>query len=103
MLTGSPPEVAEPVQPKAYTTDIGGVAVQLAADYGVFSPAGIDAGTRLLLNVALRGPKVTTLADIGTGYGPLAVGLVRSGLAAHAVATDIDCVALWLARAQRRD
>lgn len=99
VLTGRPP--AEPPsleEPAGFTAGIGDASVRMAADFGVFSPSAVDAGSRLLLDVALGTPAVPVLADIGTGYGPLAVGLVRAGLAARALATDVDCVALWLAR-----
>ncbi len=96
-LMGQPPEDADLPEPKQFTVEIGDAVVHLAADYGVFSPGEIDAGTGLLLEVAKRGPAVEVLADIGTGYGPLAIGLVRNGIAERAVATDVDCVALWLA------
>jgi 16S rRNA G1207 methylase RsmC len=97
LLSGQAPAAACLPEPRQFTAEIGGTSVRLAADYGVFSPAEIDAGTRLLLDVALRGPSVAALADIGTGYGPLAIGLLASGIAQRAVATDVDCIALWLA------
>jgi 16S rRNA G1207 methylase RsmC len=97
LLTGQPPPTTELPEPRQFTADIGAIRVQLAADYGVFSPAEIDAGSQLLLDVALRGPSVAALADIGVGYAPLAIGLVRNGIARRAVATDVDCIALWLA------
>jgi 16S rRNA G1207 methylase RsmC len=67
------------------------------ADYGVFSPAGIDAGSALLLEVAARLSPVDAVADIGVGYGALAISLVAGGLASRAVATEVDSIALWLA------
>lgn len=102
-LTGQPPapDPRDPPrlpEPRSFTTTIGAAELTLAADFGVFSPTEIDAGTRLLLDVALRGPAARTLADIGTGYGPLAIGLLRNGIAQRAVATDVDCIALWLAQ-----
>jgi 16S rRNA G1207 methylase RsmC len=96
-LSGQAPAAADLPEPRRFTADVGGIQLRLAADYGVFSPNGIDAGTQLLLRVALLGPPVTALADIGTGYAPLAVGLLRNGIARRAVATDVDCIALWLA------
>jgi 16S rRNA (guanine1207-N2)-methyltransferase len=96
-LRGAAPPPGPPPRPATFTTSVGGQQLELAADWGVFSPGHVDEGTRLLLDVALAGPPVEAVADVGIGYGPLAVGLVHAGLAARAVGTDVDSVALWLA------
>jgi 16S rRNA (guanine1207-N2)-methyltransferase len=98
LLIGRPPADAILPEPRDFVAEIGAERLRLAADYGVFSPGEVDMGTELLLQVALRGPAVEVLADIGIGYGPLAIGLIRNGIACRSVATDIDCVALWLAQ-----
>jgi 16S rRNA G1207 methylase RsmC len=96
-LSGAiPPEAVAP-PPRRFQATLAGRPVELFADYGVFSPDHIDDGTALLLEVALRTPRVDRVADVGTGYGPLAVGLLLGGVAAAAVGTDTDCIALWLA------
>jgi 16S rRNA G1207 methylase RsmC len=102
-LSGRAPAVAELPEPNRFSANVGGIPLRLAADYGVFSPNEIDAGTELLLRVALQGSPVPSLADIGTGYAPLAIGLVRNGIAARAAATDVDCIALWLAERNAAD
>ncbi|MEI7033332.1 methyltransferase [Streptomyces pratensis] len=96
-VTGLPPRSAELPEAKAFSGAIGSVELDFLADYGVFSPGHVDDGTALLAEVALRQSPVEVLADIGVGYGPLAIGLVRNGVARRAVATDVDCLALWLA------
>lgn len=96
-ITGQPPHTAELPETKSFTDTVGSVELDFLADYGVFSPGHIDDGTALLAKVALRQEPVEVLADIGVGYGPLAIGLVRNGVARRAVATDVDCLALWLA------
>lgn len=97
-LFGRPPADPPPLpEPRRFTARIGGRELSLEADYGVFSPNRVDDGTALLAEVALAGPPVEVVADVGVGYGPLAVGLVAGGLAGRAVATDVDCLALWLA------
>jgi len=96
-LCGPPPPLPPRPEPRRFAAELGERRVDLAADYGVFSPERIDDGTALLLDVALRHPPVDRVADVGTGYGPLAIGLVLGGVAGAAVATDVDCVALWLA------
>jgi 16S rRNA G1207 methylase RsmC len=102
LLSGSPPEHAELPPPRQFSTRLGGREVTLAADYGVFSPEHIDEGTKLLLSIALDSPRVPSVADIGTGYGPLAIGLQLAGVAESAIGADVDCVALWLAAENAR-
>lgn len=97
-ISGLPPMEAEFPQARQFTAVIGGRELSFFADYGVFSPGRVDDGTRWLAEVALGLAPVTTVADIGVGYGPLAVALVCNGVAQHAVATDVDCLALWLAQ-----
>ena len=99
-LTGRVPEPAdEPAESpiRAYGTSIGGRPVELLADFGVFSPDRVDDGTALLLTRTLELPPTDVVADIGTGNGVLAVGLMVGGHTRRAVGTDVDCVALWLA------
>jgi 16S rRNA G1207 methylase RsmC len=96
-LRGQAPATAPEPAPRRFITEVDGVTLRLEADYGVFSPQGLDAGTRLLMDVALGQPVEGAVADIGTGYGPLAIGLLATGRAQRAVATDVDCIALWLA------
>jgi 16S rRNA G1207 methylase RsmC len=98
VLAGPVPAAPMLPEPRCFDAQVGGQQLRFAADYGVFSPGGLDAGTELLLDVALRATPGEALADIGIGYGPLAIGLVRNGIGQRAVATDVDCIALWLAR-----
>ena len=96
-LHGVRPPTAVLPEPASFIARLGGHQARLAADYGVFSPDHVDAGTALLLEVALLHPPVDTVADIGIGYGALAIGLVVNSVAQEVVATDVDCIALWLA------
>jgi 16S rRNA G1207 methylase RsmC len=89
------PSTALP-EPASFIARLGSHQARLAADYGVFSPDHVDDGTSLLLDVALRRPPVDIVADIGIGYGSLAIGLVLNSVAQAAVGTDVDCIALWL-------
>jgi 16S rRNA G1207 methylase RsmC len=72
------------------------------ADYGVFSPERIDAGSALLLEAAAGIEPVETVADVGIGYGALAISMVASGRARRAIGTDVDSIALWLAERNAR-
>ena len=103
-LSGSPPPQASPSETspalpaaRQFSAVLGARELTFLADYGVFSPDRIDDGSRLLAEVMLRQPPVGALADIGVGYGPLAIAAVRNNIAERAVATDVDCLALWLA------
>jgi 16S rRNA G1207 methylase RsmC len=102
VLTGEPPAMASLPEPAVFTDRIGAQDLTFSADYGVFSPRWIDNGTAWLAEVALCQPAVETIADIGIGYGALAIGLVLNGTASNAEATDIDSVALWLAQRNAR-
>lgn len=102
-LRGRAPVDVAPPRPSRFVTALGPTsAVTLEADYGVFSPDRVDDGTALLLDVALEHTPVPTVADIGVGYGALAIGLVLAGTAGAAVGTDVDAVALWLAERNAR-
>jgi hypothetical protein len=93
LLHGAVPPPHELPPPRSFST--GGLTFE--ADYGVFSPGGIDAGSALLLDVAAGLAPVDAVADIGTGYGALAISLVAAGIAGRAVGTEVDSIAAWLA------
>jgi 16S rRNA G1207 methylase RsmC len=102
-LRGSPPPHADQPEPQSFIADLGArPEVTMVADYGVFSPNRIDDGTKLLMRVALEHPPVPIVADIGIGYGTLAIGLVLNGVARSAIGTDVDALALWLAAENAR-
>ena len=98
-----PPAHAQLPEPRRFSAVVTGHELSFAADYGVFSPRQVDDGTLMLAEVASRHSPGEILADIGTGYGPLAIALVRAGLAERAVVTDVDSVALWLAELNAAD
>jgi len=76
-----------------------GVHLDLDTDAGVFSPARLDAGTRLLLDVAAGPPAGRAggdLLDLGCGYGPIALVLAARAPAATVWAVDVNERALAL-------
>ena len=100
-----------------------GLHLELETDAGVFSPARLDAGTRLLLDVAAGppggpagpgraelpdgpaggepgagavGPARGDLLDLGCGYGPIALVLAARAPAATVWAVDVNERALEL-------
>jgi 16S rRNA G1207 methylase RsmC len=80
-------------EPRVFVED----GVEFAADWGVFSREHIDEGTRVLLEAAMQ-HDAGFVVDVGTGYGPLPILLSKAGRCTRAIGTDIDLVALYLAR-----
>jgi 16S rRNA (guanine1207-N2)-methyltransferase len=70
--------------------------LELETDSGVFSPARLDAGTRLLLETAPRPAAEGDLLDLGCGYGPLALVLAARAPGARVWAVDVNTRALDL-------
>jgi 16S rRNA G1207 methylase RsmC len=69
--------------------------------WGLFSPKGIDEGTRLLLehlDVAADDRAV----DLGCGYGPLGLAIARAAPDGHCLMLDKDFVAVEYANANAR-
>ena len=68
-----------------------GRLISLSTDRGTFSPDRVDDGTRALL---AEGPAVApagVLADVGCGYGPIAVALaLRGGPRVEVWAVDVN-------------
>jgi 16S rRNA (guanine1207-N2)-methyltransferase len=71
----------------------------LRTDRGVFSGARIDPGTKYLLTEAPPPPAEGHLADIGCGYGPIALTLATRAPRATVWAVDVNERALELTRA----
>jgi 16S rRNA G1207 methylase RsmC len=73
-----------------------GVAVELDVLEGVFSSAGVDAGTRHLLRwlASDRYREVRSVLDLGCGYGPLGLWLAAAEPSRTVLAVDRDARAL---------
>lgn len=68
-----------------------GRLVPLTTDRGTFSPERIDDGTRALLAEGPAVPTAGVLADVGCGYGPIAIALaLRGGPAVEVWAVDVN-------------
>lgn len=95
VFEGAAPVAGVFPEPRSFEASLGPRVLWFAADWGVFSLGHVDEGTRRLYDAAsARG--ASTVADVGTGYGAVALGLGVDG--ARVVASDVDLVALYLAR-----
>ena len=65
--------------------------------WGLFSPKGIDAGSRLLLDHLEVKPDDRAI-DLGCGYGPLGLTIAKRAPDGHCVLVDKDFVAVDYAR-----
>ena len=62
----------------------------LTTDNGVFSKDGIDPGTKYLLTTAPSPPQFGHIADLGCGYGPIALTIARRAPATTVWAIDVN-------------
>ncbi len=77
---------------------LGGRDVEVVTAGGIFSPDGIDRGTRVLLAEVPPPPSAGTFLDLGCGWGPLALTMALESPAGRVVAVDVNERALDLAR-----
>lgn len=77
-----------------------GGSLQFRVSQLLFSSHRIDAGTRLLLRSLEQLPvgSVGRLLDVGCGYGPIGLSLVKAGVAAEAHLVDRDALAVEYTR-----
>lgn len=93
----SDPGGPERLREVALTVD--GRRLTLVTGAGVFSPDAVDRGTRVLLDEAPPPPQGPVyLADVGCGYGPLAIALALRAPDATVWAVDVNSRALALCR-----
>ncbi|MBA2282579.1 MAG: methyltransferase [Acidimicrobiia bacterium] len=83
---------SSPSKPGTVDLVLPDLRLTLDTDAGVFSPQGVDAGTKLLL---LDGPAPDAAAagpflDLGCGYGPIACALGRRAPDAEVWAVDVN-------------
>ncbi|MEZ5252578.1 MAG: methyltransferase [Microthrixaceae bacterium] len=85
------PSPTVPSQPREVRLDLVDLSLRLATDRGVFSADRVDPGTRVLLGEAPPpSPTSTNLADLGCGYGPIALTLATRAPQATVWAIDVN-------------
>lgn len=83
---------------KPLTVTLAGRSVELQTAGGVFSPGGLDVGTRVLLSHVPPPPPSGDLLDLGCGWGPIALSLALESPHATVWAVDVNERALELTR-----
>lgn len=84
-------------EPRTFRVKVRGQEVSLKSDAGVFSKAGLDFGTRVLIE-AVTLPERGIIIDLGSGYGPVAAILARVYLETSWWLLDVNPRAVELAR-----
>lgn len=77
---------------------LAGRDVEVEVASGVFSPGGVDKGTRVLLEEVPAPPPSGDLLDLGCGWGPIALTMALEAPEATVWAVDVNERALDLAR-----
>jgi len=80
------------------TWQVAGTQLHLVSDHGVFARQGIDAGTAVLIEQAIRPPDNGNFLDLGCGSGALAMTLAVLSPQATIWAVDVNERALDLTR-----
>ncbi|MBF4607259.1 class I SAM-dependent methyltransferase [Curtobacterium sp. VKM Ac-1393] len=78
--------------------DLAGRPLTLTTAAGVFSPDGLDRGTRVLLGAVPPPAHDGALLDVGCGWGPIAITMALHSPDAHVWGVDVNERVLGLAR-----
>ena len=89
--------VEVPAREIAFQAELRGVPIAFSATWGLFSPKGVDAGTRLLLEY-LEIQEGDTCLDLGCGYGAIGITLAKCVQTSTVYMVDKDFVAVDYAR-----
>jgi len=92
------PEPAVATRPREVTVQLPDQTIVLHTDRGVFSLAGLDPGTEVLLRGVPAPPAAATLLDLGCGHGVVAIAIARRAPGARVIAVDVNSRALELTR-----
>ena len=92
-------EPAVVTRPRNVNVRLPDQSIELRTDRGVFSLAGLDPGTAVLLQGVPAPPAGATLLDLGCGHGVVAIAMARRAPQARVIAVDVNTRALELTRA----
>jgi 16S rRNA G1207 methylase RsmC len=105
MADGRPPvehyfsaQPAVASHPRMVSVRLSDQNLELETDRGVFSGAGLDPGTAVLLQGIPPPPAGAVLLDLGCGNGVIAIATARRAPSARVIAVDVNERALGLAR-----
>lgn len=90
-------EPAGDLTPKTLSVELAGRTVQVFTAPGIFSPSGVDKGTRILLDEAPT-PEGTRLLDIGCGWGPITLTLAMLAPQAQVYGVEVNSRSAQLTR-----
>lgn len=85
-------------RPRQISVTLAGRSLSLTTAAGVFSPDGIDRGTRVLLGSVPPPASDGALLDVGCGWGPIAITMALQAPDAHVWGVDVNERVLDLAR-----
>ena len=94
---------ASPDERRRRTVRLAGRDLDVWTAPGVFSPGRVDLGTQVLLRAVPPPPADGDLADLGCGWGPLALTMALRSPAARVWAIDVNERALDLVRRTAAD
>ncbi|OII05399.1 class I SAM-dependent methyltransferase [Curtobacterium sp. MCBA15_008] len=86
-------------RPRQITVTLAGRTLTLTTAAGVFSPDGLDRGTRVLLGSVPPPASDGALLDVGCGWGPIAITMALQSADAQVWGVDVNERVLGLARA----
>lgn len=75
--------------PQPVTVELAGRQVQVLTAAGIFSPGGVDKGTRILLDQAPE-PQGKRMLDIGCGWGPITLSLALAAPEAQVYGVEVN-------------
>ena len=85
-----------------FEAELAGSHYRFSATWGLFSPRGVDDGSKLLLR-HIKVPTEADCLDLGCGYGVLGVVLARLAPGGHTTLVDKDFVAVDYAQRNLTD
>lgn len=91
---------------KTLRVQVGQSTLEMSTGRGVFAKAGLDAGSKILLETLFplleKLPPQTRIADLGCGWGAIGCFLARQDPRASVFLCDINAHAAWLAKHNAR-